>query len=142
LSGTELHPDNGGKIVNWPKQNHENGVAKNSTSGRQFKTVTRILKRLRYELIEEGHDVADRVPSFLIECLVWNVLDDTLNFGSLKDNVRETIRYLWHGTKTDAACNEWIEVNERKYLFRASQPWKREDAHAFLLIAWQYIGFK
>src|ERR1019366_1985802 len=28
-SGTELHPDSGAKIVNWPRQNYSNGVEKN-----------------------------------------------------------------------------------------------------------------
>jgi hypothetical protein len=59
-SGTELHPDGGGKIINWPVQNYDNGVAKNDRTGRQFKAVTRMLKRLRYELIDSGISIAKR----------------------------------------------------------------------------------
>ena len=142
LSGTELHPDKGGEIVNWPQQNYNNGCTKDYASGEQFKTITRILKRMRYELIDEGHEVAVRIPSFLIECLVYSVPNDQLNVGSLRQNVRSVLVYLWNGTETQAACNDWVEVNDRKYLFRASQPWKREDVRAFVQAAWDYVGFE
>lgn len=72
-SGTDLHPDNGGSIVNWPQQNYDNGASKNDATGQGFKAVARILKRLRYELIDEGYTIADAIPSFLIECLVYEV---------------------------------------------------------------------
>lgn len=38
----------GGKIVNWPHQNYENGTAKNKATGTRFKNLVRVLKRLRY----------------------------------------------------------------------------------------------
>jgi hypothetical protein len=31
-SGTELLPDNGGKIINWPRQNYDNSFAKNDAT--------------------------------------------------------------------------------------------------------------
>src|SRR3569623_841498 len=65
-SGTELHSDDGGKIINWPQQNYDNGVKKNDATGQGFKAVTRSLKRLRYELIDEGYDIAEAIPSYLI----------------------------------------------------------------------------
>ena len=58
-SGTEIRPDDGGRIINWPRQNYDNGVSKNEVTGRCFKAVTRILKRLRNQMFEEGYDAAD-----------------------------------------------------------------------------------
>jgi hypothetical protein len=142
LSGTELHPDNGGKIINWPRQNLANGISKNANTNKQFRTVTRVLKRLRYDLMEENDAVAEKIPSYLIECLVWNVPDASLTAGTLYENVRQAIIDLWNGTATDAACNDWLEVNQRKFLFRSSQPWSRADVHTFLQSAWTHIGFK
>jgi len=84
LSGTELHPDNGGKIVNWPRQNYANGVEKNDATGRRFKAVTRILKRLRNGMVDEGYDAAEPIPSYLIECLVWMCRTNCLETTSLK----------------------------------------------------------
>lgn len=140
--GTELHPDNGGIIVNWPRQNYANGVEKNTATGRRFKAVTRILKRLRNEMVEEGYEAAKPIPSYLIECLVWNVPKEGFGYAEFKADVRYAIAHLWNETRTDESCNEWGEVNELKYLFRGSQPWTRDQVNTFLQAAWDYIGFE
>jgi predicted nucleotidyltransferase len=141
-SGTELHPDNGGRIINWPRQNYSNGVSKNSATGRRFKAVTRILKRLRNEMAEKRFAVAEPIPSYLIECLVWNVPDNLFGNALYEDDVQSALAHLWSSTKEDAKCSEWGEVNEFKYLFRATQPWTREQVHAFINAAWDYVGVK
>jgi hypothetical protein len=141
-SGTQLFPDNGGKIVNWPGQNYTNGVAKNEATGRRFKAVVRILKRLRYEMIGNGHTIAESIPSYLIECLVWNVPNEGFGHDEYRDDVRYALAHLCNETRTDETCKEWGEINELKYLFRQSQPWTREQVNKFLNAAWNYIGFK
>lgn len=141
-SGTELHPDNGGVIVNWPKQNYSNGVSKNDATGRRFKAVTRILKRLRNEMAENGSAAAKPIPSYLIECLVWNVPNNFFGQASYEDDIQSALAHLWGVTKQDATCSEWGEVNELKYLFRSVQPWTREQVHAFIDSAWDYVGVK
>ena len=149
VSGTQLMPIDGSKIVNWPKQNYANGVAKNSRTGGNFKTVVKAFKKLRYDMIDSGYKVAEKIPSYLIECLIWNVPDATLQTGTyltqyntLKEIIRNSIIFLWNATKDDAACSEWGEVNELKYLFRVGQPWTRADVHTFLHNAWNHIGFE
>jgi hypothetical protein len=141
-SGTELHPDSGGVIVNWPRQNYGNGVVKNNATGRRFKAVTRILKSLRNEMVENGHDVAAPIPSYLIECLVWNVPDARFGGNEFRDDVRSAIAFLWKETLSDGACGDWGEINDLKYLFWAGQPWSRDQVNKFLYAAWNYIGFK
>jgi predicted nucleotidyltransferase len=141
-SGTQLRPDNGGVIVNWPRQNYDNGVEKNDATGRRFKAVTRILKRLRNEMSDEGYAAAEPIPSYLIECLVWNVPNDGFGHDALKADVRYALAHLWNETRALDSCKEWGEVNELKYLFRTSQPWSREQVKAFLQAAWDYIGFE
>lgn len=140
--GTQINPDNGGTIINWPRQNYANGVKKNDATGRRFKAVTRILKRLRNEMVDEGHREAEPIPSYLIECLVWNVPNDGLGQDTLKGDVRYAIDHLWDKTRADETCNEWGEVNELKYLFRGSQPWSRAQVNSFLEAAWIYVGFQ
>ena len=141
-SGTELHPDNGGVVVNWPRQNYENGVTKNTATGRRFKAVTRILKRLRNEMAGRGFAVAEPIPSYLIECLAWNVPNNVFGHSLYEDDVQSALAHLWSATKEDATCSQWGEVNERKYLFRLVQPWKREEVQAFINSAWDYVGVK
>jgi hypothetical protein len=141
-TGTELHPDDGGVIVNWPQQNYDNGVAKNTATNRAFKAGVRILKRLRNEMAENGYTAADPIPSYLIECLVWNVPNEGFAHSTYRGDVQYAVAHLWNQTRTENTCNKWTEINERKYLFHMSQPWTRAQVNAFLQAAWDYVGFQ
>lgn len=142
ISGIEFLPDSGGLIINWPQQHYDNGVAKNDRTRERFKAMVRVVKNLRNEMDDYGVAEAKPIPSYLIECLVFNVPDEKLGHARYYDELKELLRFLYHATATQEPCNEWGEVNELKYLFRASQPWTREAANAFVLAAWQYVGFK
>ncbi len=82
VCGVQIYPDNGGTIINWPErlyddshwpnQHYENGVSKNTNTGRRYKGVVRILKKLRNTMADQGVVAANPIPGFLIECLVWN----------------------------------------------------------------------
>jgi hypothetical protein len=142
VSGTELHPDDGGTIVNWPLQNYENGTAKNNATGTRFKKLVRVLKRLRDEMVAEGSAAAKPIPSYLIECLVWNAPNSAFVDDQYAENLRSILLHLYANTQSDAACSEWGEVNELKYLLRSSQPWTRTDVNNFVVAAWSRAGFK
>jgi len=141
-SGTQILPDDGGEIINWPRQNYDNGVQKNEDTGQRFKAVTRILKRLRNEMADEGYETAEPIPSYLIECLVWNVPNEDFGHYTWTEDVRHALAHLWNETRTDESCGEWGEVNELKYLFNSWQPWNRNEVNTFLQAAWDYIGFE
>lgn len=142
LSGIEIRPDNGGKIINWPDQTYSNGVDKNNSTSRRYKRVIRILKRLRNKMQEEKIAGVNSVASFLIECLVWNTPNEGFNHSTYTDDVRYVLAHIFNSTLSDEPCKEWGEVNELKYLFRPSQPWSRIQAHSFVDVSWDYIGFK
>ena len=142
LSGVALLTDSGQLIQNWPQQTYDNGVARNNRSGRKYKRLIRILKRLRDKMQDTRTAATATAPSFLIECLVWNCELAAFDRTSYTDILRHVLASTWNCTRDDIACNEWREVNELKYLFRTHQPWTRPQAHAFLQSAWDYIGFK
>jgi len=142
LSGNEFRPDKGGRIINWPNQNYYNGVEKNKATGNRFKYITRVLKRLRNDMIENNIAAAKPISSYLIECLVWNVPNNGFGHKEYKSDVRYVLAHTFNETLNSDNCREWGEVNEIKYLFRQSQPWTVEQAHAFLASAWDYIGFE
>lgn len=139
--GTELRPDKGGRVINWPQQNYDSGVQKNSDTSRRFKAIVRIMKRLRNHMVDEAIASAKVIPSFLNECLVWNVPNDNFRHATYTADVRYTIAHLWNETRSDDTCGEWGEINELKYLFRG-QSWTREQVNTFLQAAWDRIGFK
>jgi len=142
LEGTSFLPDRGGQVVNWPEQNYQNGVRKNDATGRGFKGVVRILKRLKGEMVENGLANARPIPSFLIECLAWNVPDTDFTHNTWAADLRAVLLYLFNGTLDAAACQDWCEINDIKDLFHSRQPWTREATHAFIIDAWSYIGFQ
>ena len=150
--GVAMIPDRGGRIQNYPErlleswpmtpQHYENGVSKNSDTGRAFKSIVRIFKKLRNEMEEQGHDVAKPIPGFLIECMTWNVPDQRFSGSSWDGKVQSVLGYLWTNTKSDELCKEWTEVNNFKYLFHITQPWSRANAHAFIDALWDFIGVR
>jgi len=139
-SGTKFYPDNGGKIENWPKQHIANGIDKNKETQRRFKRTVRIFKKLRYEMKTEGYSICDKVPSFLIECLIWNIPNTTFN-NIWYELVKQSIIHLYDNTKTKDGCSEWGEVSELLYLFKGHSKWTREHVNEFLVEAWDYIGY-
>lgn len=141
-TGTELWSDKGEGIINWPRQHYENGVAKNEATGNRFKYVTRALKRLRNEMAEEGVTEAEPIPSYLIECLVWNVPRQGFGHELYWDDLRFALAHTFNETRSISTCREWGEVNELKYLFWSGQPWTCEQANEFLDAAWDYVGFE
>jgi hypothetical protein len=142
ISGTQFISDSGQRIINWPNQHYENGVGKNAATCNRFKYITRAIKRLRNEMAEKGITEAAPIPSYLIECLVWNVPDFGFSGDSYVTNVRNSLAHIIVGTMTDEACKDWGEVNELKYLLRGGQPWTRAEAHSFACASWNYAGFR
>jgi hypothetical protein len=149
LEGVETRPADGSgtRIINWHQQHYDNGVAKNSKTNRRYKRVARILKRLSVEMESKGSaqaQVAARaVPSFLIECLVYNCPDSCFNLedGSYIKDVESVVRKSWNQTKTDESAKSLSEVSGLKALFGDHQAWTRAQAHEFMLHAWNYVGF-
>jgi len=140
LKGVELCTDGNFRVINWPEQHYGNGVRKNTQTGMRFKSIVRVFKALSNEMLESNIKEGE-IPSFLVECAVWNVPNANLQHTDYSANVRDTLIFLYNNTKTDELCNEWGEVSELKYLFRPTQKWTREQLNAFTVAAWNYIGF-
>jgi hypothetical protein len=137
--GIRLFPRSGDFIINWPEQNLENGREKNRETNRRYKRIVRATKRLEGDMVERGL-LSKEVPSYLIECLLWNVENFAFTSSdSLLETMRSCLGDLWQDLR-EKNCGEWGEVNELKYLFRNSQPWTEAEALAFVDKAWDYIG--
>jgi predicted nucleotidyltransferase len=141
-SGTQLIPDSGGKIENYPDQHYARGVEKNDRTNRAFKRTVRILKRLRNEMAAAGNAEAKATPSYLIECLVGSVEETCFIYPNWWQVVREVMAQIFNGTLNDDDCKHWLEVNRIKFLFFYLQPWQRKTAHDFASAAWDYVGFE
>lgn len=128
------------KIYNWPEQDYKNGVAKNEATSRRYKGFVRILKTLRGEMESAGVRSSKHAKSYLISCLMWNVPNNLFEGNNYGDVLSTILDFLISQTSDYSKVKEWGEVNELKYLFRASQPWKLEEVNLFLREAKDFLG--
>lgn len=132
LAGVQLFSDTQDKVINWPDQHMENGRSKNKTTGGRFKSMVRIAKVLNDRLDES-------VPGFLLECLFWNVPNSKFGNPLFETDLRKALFYLWEELNK-ATSDEWGEVSELKYLFRATQPWTKQTARKNVKSIWNEAG--
>ena len=151
-AGVALVSDSGWRVENYPERlldywpaiplHYENGVSKNKATGRKFKGIVRILKRLRNEMDVVGNNAAKSVPGYLLECLSWNVPDSEFDRATWDACVQAVLFYLWSNTREDSLCKSWCEVDDVKYLFHSTQPWTRVGAHEFVDQVWSHVGVR
>lgn len=140
IEGVALLPKLGGWIYNWPDQHYENGVTKNTATGRRYKGGVRILKALRNEMDEAGSAEARAVSGFFVECLVWNAPNWTFEHDTWDERIQSVLRFLWQNTNESEKCKEWGEVSELKYLFWSDE--RRVNAFKFIDKAWDHVGVR
>jgi predicted nucleotidyltransferase len=137
--GTRIFPNKGSHIHNWSDQQLSCGNLKNDATGRRYKRMVRIIKRLENELVDAK--VMDDLPSFFMECLVYNVPNEYFKNRNYKDDLRAVLASIFNASKQSEKCKDWLEASERKYLFHPSQPWTMQQAHDLASNAWNLIGY-
>ncbi len=141
-SGAKFWADSGSEIENYPKQHIENGISKNTLTAKKFKRLTRLFRKIRYKMIDDGVEVHSNISSFLLECLVWNVPNEIFNENdNWNDRLKESTRYIYLQTKEKDTCKEWGEVSELLYLF-IGKKWSESDVNEFMLSLWHYLEYK
>jgi hypothetical protein len=138
--GSKVFPTNGLPIINWPDQQLANGRAKNDKTGKRYKDFVRVLKNAENRLVEL-YKIEEK-PSFLMECLVFNVLDDTLMRGSLGDAFGATLQELRIGLSDENRWKQWVEPNWLKWAFRGSKKWTVDDAREVVNGAWDLLEYR
>lgn len=141
LEGVAILSRSGGWTYNFPVQHTSNGVQKRARTQRRFKKVVRVFKRLGQDLINHGKLKA-KVPSFLVESLVYEVEDchflvEADDFYDRVRRVAHRLRQLLIDPQAEAKMHE---INGIKCLFHATQPWTRADALAFVEAVIAHLG--
>jgi len=131
---------NNKQIVNWPQQQLDNGIAKNTATGQRYKNFVRALKNAENVLTEA--EVIKPLPSYYMECLVYNVPNEYLVPPGLSSGFRSTLAFLFNSLRSDAAVSDWLEPNEHKYLFRGGQKWTRAQGFALVDATWDYLEYQ
>lgn len=119
---------------NYPDQHYDNGVAKNLRTGRRYKSAVRIVKNIENRLVEEK--IIDKFPSYLIECLAYNVPDPIYNTSSnWRTLIEDICLHVWGYVKNEEEPHSsvrWKEVNGHKWLFGNHQRWNKSQAATFI----------
>lgn len=149
ICGTQLNPDSGGRIINWPErlydtdewpiQHYENGNTKNNDTRRAYRGVVRIVKKLRNIMDEENIAESKPLKGFNVECLVWNAPNTCFAHTTWYEDVSSVLNHLSYHLSDMALCEEWGEVSEWKYLLKGDDT-KRKQFKAFVDRARLYIG--
>jgi hypothetical protein len=102
-----------------------------------------VMKRVENAMVAAS--VHREVPSFFVECLVYNVPNSILTRTTWTEIVRGIIVHIWNGlegSEPAAGSERWLEVSGCKYLFNSAQAWDRDDGRDFAKAAWNYLEYK
>ena len=135
-----LGKDDGLWTWNFPVQHAANGRSKRLRTKFRFKKMVRIFKRLQSDMITTGV-LSARVPSFLVECLVYAVEDE--HFLVETDDAYERVRRLARRMRTLILAENRVrilEINQVKFLFHPRQGWTQAQALAFVDAAIVHLG--
>jgi hypothetical protein len=139
--GTKIFKTDGSSIVNYPVQQKENGTEKNNRTGYAYKKGARLLKRVENAMAQDG--TFRELPSFFMECLASNCLDNTFSHPTWTECLRAMLLHIWSNLQGDEPTSgRWLEVSECVFLFHSNQKWTRKDGREFAKAAWNYFGFK
>ncbi|WP_146362262.1 nucleotidyltransferase domain-containing protein [Arthrobacter yangruifuii] len=139
--GTRVFKKDGTSIVNYPKLQLEEGKAKNVRTNGSYKKTVRILKRLENELVSKG--LTEEVPSYLLECLIYNCPEEYFKRDTWRGTMRGCLAEIFnHTIRDESDDNRWLEANGSKFLFHSTQKWTRAQIHKFSSDAWDYMEFK
>lgn len=142
VEGIKYFAKDGSVVINYPKDHISNGKQKNNSTNYEYKKLVRIMKHLRNNMVDDGKADGDKITSFLIECLVWNVPNDTITGSNTwEETVQNAIGHLWNAIYNDKH-KEWGEVSERLYLFHSGRKWTDEGTKGFLYNMYNYLEFK
>ncbi len=133
--------DLSGTIINYPNQQLRNGNARSVRTSGKYKEFARALKNGENALVSNG--LMEAKPSYLMECLAYNVPDRDLTVGFTHSAwFQHALATLFNALLPAAySSEEWVEPNELKYLFGPGQKWTVADAREFAGKLWDYLEY-
>lgn len=114
VEGFTIQTDEGKIINSFPKQDIINESKKDASTNGRYKDMARIIKTMRYIMLDEGYKSAKKVTSYGLESLLWNLPDRIFTeFSTYKYVLGEILDFL---AKNKNALPKYKEVNDAKTL--------------------------
>lgn len=139
--GTCVFPQGGSRVENFPALQLKNGNRRNALTSKRYKRMVRALKKLQTRLVEKKK-VPEALPSYLIECLVYNVPESKFGHNSYRSDMRAVLATIFNAMLDTGNWNDWEQVNGLQYLFRGGQNWDRLEVLRLADAAWTEMGFE
>lgn len=139
--GVAILGSDGKWTFNYPDHHIANGRAKRKRTALRFKRVVRTIKLLQTDMIERGV-LSRRIPSFLIECLVY-IVEDVHFLVETDDRYIRIKRVLTRVAQLlNSGLFTWTltEINGIKPLFGDGQAWTLGQAQDFVSRALTHLG--
>lgn len=138
--GSCVFPRGGTRTPNYPEQQRVNGNEKNEATSYRYKRMVRGLKKLQTRLVDNGAAI-EELPSYLVECLVYNVDSNLFGNNAYLADMRQVLAAIYNSTLDGGDSNDWVEVNELKYLYRGTKDWTPLQVRTLASAAWDELGF-
>jgi hypothetical protein len=84
---------------------------------------------------DAGYEAAERIPSYLIECLAYNIPDAVFTEPTTYHEIVDLCLAIFARGNTSA----WQEVNELKPLYGAGQTWTEQQVVDFGEAGFAYV---
>lgn len=140
IEGTWFVAKSGEEVSNYPKIHIRKGTDKNNRTDYRYKKLVRIMKHIKNEMVDNKITNGDKITSFLVECLVYQISDAKItNYSTWTETIKQSIIYLYNEIN-ESRHTEWTEVSGMLYLFRGRK-WTDADAKQWLVDAWNYLGY-
>jgi hypothetical protein len=115
------------RVVSFPKVHYENGTKKNSNTSGWYKPTVRMFKNARAFLVDQGITAQDLVPSYFLECLLFNVPNS--EFGG---NYQTTFYNILNWA-SQTNLSQLVSQDEQSLIFdNPSGSWSLDDARRFI----------
>ncbi len=115
------------QVINYPKLHYDNGVSKHQNTDDWYKRIVRMFKNIRNYLID-GYKIPENlVPSYFLECMLYNVPND--KFGpTYPDTFCNVVNWLNKVNLDNFVCQ-----NEQLKLFGTTpEQWDTDKANTFI----------
>ena len=124
------------QVVQYPRLHRDNGALKDRETEGRYKATVRMAKHLRDYLQDVLALEPGRVPSYFLECLLWNVPARKYAEEHPGLRLREVVRYL-----EGAYLPAFEQQHMIESLFGASaSQWNTGDARLFIDAAGRWLG--
>jgi len=115
------------QVINYPKIHYDNGINKHQNTNNQYKPTVRVFKNIRNYLEENYHISNSIAPSYFLECLLYNVLNDKFS-GGYQDVFCNIVNWL-----NKANLEAFVCQNEQLKLFGDTpEQWSIYNAERFI----------